>query len=558
MPTISPREGQVVPSPSSARGVAAQIAAWVPAVYAALAPTLFLPFSVDAYILPRTGLTLLAAAILVGLGLVAGRGSLGRLRWPALAVAVTALLAAALSFAPNLSLFGEYSRYESFPVRLAYLGLFAGVVWISGGSGAQGWVVRQRVVAWFLVGCAVASVEALLQWATGSLPRPDGNLGQANLLGALLAMAVPLSLDRALWTPALQPGGAAGRRSRGRRPEWWLVVTGLCGLGLLVSSSRSGWLGALVGLCVLALFRVPPRRLRLALASAAAIIAIALAVGLASPLRLLNQDTGSGRLGVWKDTVSLVAARPLLGWGEDSLGVVFGRYQTQNWTGQSFDRAHSMPLDLAASQGLLGLGACTWFFLAIWRGLWRRPELAALAGALAAYLAWSLLNFDWAPATGPFWLLAGLAWAGVSYPPSPQPSPRRGEGARVEGERRSRESAGVEGVRWWRPVVGVAAGVVALALVLPAQVADVLYYEGRPQQAVALDPLQPRYQAALGTVVGLQRAAGLHDTDPSVYVQLGDALLKEGDRQGARAAYEEALRIYPYQQDAAVKLSTVR
>ncbi|MBO0686816.1 MAG: tetratricopeptide repeat protein, partial [Candidatus Dormibacteraeota bacterium] len=214
----------------------------------------------------------------------------------------------------------------------------------------------------------------------------------------------------------------------------------------------------------------------------------------------------------------------------------------------SFDRAHSMPLDLAASQGLLGLAACTWFFVVLWWGIWRRPELGPLAGALAAYLAWSLLNFDWAPATGPFWLLAGLAWSAASTSPSSQPFPRRGQG-----DVRGREvESGRRG--WWRPVAGVAAGMVALVLVLPAQVADVLYYKGRPQQAAAVDPLQPRYPAAERSLAGLQRAAALHDTDPSVYVQLGDALLKKGDRRGARAAYEQALRIYPYERDATLKV----
>src|SRR5205085_11129589 len=159
-------------------------------------------------------------------------------------------------------------------------------------------------------------------------------------------------------------------------------------------------------------------------AGTAVAVALAVAIGLASPLRFLNQDTGAGRAGVWHDTLTMLAARPLTGWGEDSFGLVFGRFQTADWSpGESFDRAHSMPLDLAASQGLLGLGACSWFFLTVWRGLWRRPEVGGLAGAMAAYLAWSLLNFDWAPATGPFWALAGAAWAAVPANPAPsQPS----------------------------------------------------------------------------------------------------------------------------------------
>jgi O-Antigen ligase len=507
--TISPAEPGITPPVNSTAGLAARISGWVPAAYAGLAPILFIPFSADAYILPRTSLTVLAGAVVGGLGLATGTGRLGRLRWPALAVALAALVAAALSVAPALTLVGEYSRYESLPVRLAYLALFAGAAWIG---------ERRRLVSWFLVGCSVASIEALLQWITGSPARPDGNLGQANLLGALLAMAVPLAVDRARWHPA------------------WLGVAGLAGLGLVASSSRSGWVGALVGLCAFAAFRVPARRLRPALAVGAVVVALALALGVVSPLRFLNQDTGSGRVGVWRDTASLVAARPLVGWGEDSFGVVYGRFQSGDWSpGQSFDRAHSEPLDLAATQGLVGLAACAWFFAVLWGGLWRRPELGGLAGALAAYFAWSLLNFDWAPATGPFWLLAGAAWSAV---PQDQDRPP----ARA----------------WWKPAAGIGAAVAALVLTLPPQIADVLYYAGHPQQAAALDPLQPRHQAALGTIAGYRRAIELKDPDPTVYVLLGDALFQTGHRREAHEAYEQALLVYPYQRDAAFKLQAER
>jgi O-Antigen ligase len=344
------------------------------------------------------------------------------------------------------------------------------------------------------------------------LARPDGNLGQADLLGALLAMAMPLAVDRARWNP------------------WWLAAAGLCALGLVASGARSGWLGALVGLCTFAVFRVSARRVRWALGAAVAAVAVAVAIGLLSPLRSLNHDTGSGRVGVWRDTLSVVAARPLTGWGEDSFGVVFGRFQTGDWSpGQSFDRAHSMPLDLAASQGLLGLAACSWFFLLVWRGLWRKPQVSGLAGAMAAYLAWSLLNFDWAPASGPFWALAGVAWAAAG---GPSPRQKPATSARLdEGE------ASLAPTRWWRPALAAAGAVVALALVVPVQIADVVYFLGHPDRAAALDPLQPHYQAAVGDLAGLQRAAALNDPDPTTYVSLGDVLRAARQPEEAQAAY---------------------
>jgi O-antigen ligase len=485
------------------------VTGWLPAAYAGLLPILFIPVSVDAYILPRSALTIFLGTAIFCAGLLFGERTLGGLRWPALAVALAALLAFAFSFSPALSLAGEYSRYESLPVRLAYLALLCGAAWIG---------ERRRLVACFLIGCSIASVEAVLQWATGSLARPDGNLGQANLLGALLAMALPLALDRARWSP------------------WWLVPAGLAALGLIASSSRSGWLAALVGLLVVGVFRVSARRLRPVLWVSAAALVAALVVGVFSPLRSLNQDTGSGRFGIWRDSLSMIASRPLLGWGEDAFGAVFGRFQTGDWSpGQSIDRAHSMPLDLLATQGVVGLACCAWLFFVVWRGLWRRPSLAGPAGALAAYLAWSVLNFDWAPATGAAWLLAGAAF----------PAPDRSHGPRAAAAR-------------WTWVATVLALLTALGLAAPAQLADIWLYSARPDRAAALDPLQPRYQAARGGLAGLSRAADLHDPDPTTYLRLGDELAGLGRRAEARAAYERALLIYPFYAEARQRLAAAQ
>jgi O-antigen ligase len=496
----------------------ARIARWLPAALAAMLPTLFIPISVDAYVLPRVSLALAGGGVLAGAGLVAGRRSMGALRWPALAVAGAAVLAAVLSVAPAVSLAGAYGRYESLPVRLAYVGLFCGAAWLG---------ERRRTVAAFLLGCGVASVEALYQAATHALPRADGNLGNANLLGALLAMALPLAADRArAATPAARRG--------------WVALAALLAAGLVASTSRSGWLGAVLGLAVLAAFAVPRRRLWIVVVAGMAALALAGGATALTPLRTLNSDTGEARPQVWHDALAVVAERPVVGWGEDTMGLVFGRHQTGDWApGHNFDRAHSLPLDLAASQGVVGLSACVWLFGAWWFVVWRRraePGVAGLAGAAAAYLAWALVNFDWAPATAALWLLAGAAAGGL---------PRRAV-------------AGPPPPRVGRYFGGAALAAIGLAVAVPAQVADVLYYQGQPERAAALDPLQPAYRAAQGNLDGLRRATQLGDPNPSTYVALGDAEAHAGDQAAATAAYRRALALYPFDPAALQRLSASR
>src|SRR5439155_21985973 len=92
-----------------------------------------------------------------------------------------------------------------------------------------------------------------------------------------------------------------------------------------------------------------------------------------------------------------------------------GPYLTQGYAGRdTCDRVHSGARVVVATQRILGLGRLAWVLVVLSRGAWRRREerdVAGLAGALAGYSVWVFFNFDWAPATGPFWLLAGTLWS---------------------------------------------------------------------------------------------------------------------------------------------------
>src|SRR5437868_9727616 len=90
----------------------------------------------------------------------------------------------------------------------------------------------------------------------------------------------------------------------------------------------------------------------------AAVTAFALAILYASPLRTLNGDPPELRLHLWQDGLHMIAARPLTGWGEDTTGIAFGHFLSQDYASLvTFDRIHSGPLDVAATQGILGVAA---------------------------------------------------------------------------------------------------------------------------------------------------------------------------------------------------------
>ena len=511
----------------------------LPALVALTLPITSIPIASDSYILPRASIVIAGACLGVGLAfLLPDRPRLGALRWPLLAAAAAALLAFAFSISWPLSLIGSYTRYESLPMRLAYLGLAASAIWLMRTSRD-----RDLVGVSFVVGTTFVAFKAWLQWFNHAPFRPDGDLGNANLLAALVVMAIPIAIDR-------------GRRANQFTFLWAIAIVVLIA-GLVVTTSRSGALGLVAG-CAVWLTMSVPRRLVIPIgaASGAALLA-ALAFVFLSPLRALNDDPPELRLNLWSDALRLIAARPLTGWGEDSTGLVFGHFLSRDYAGLvTFDRVHSGPLEIAATQGILGLAALTWVVVALGIGAWRgRSELPVpgLAGALAGYAVWAIFNFDWAPATGAFWLLAGTVWA--SLPSSPR-------------DVSTREAPGRRGASILRSPLAAALVVVAVVLAVLPILADVWYLKGRADLAVRADPLQAQYHWSLGQglvarhdlrggVAELQRAAGRGETEPSLYVELGDRLAQLGDLDAARSAYRRALAIDPYYTPARQRLKAL-
>jgi O-antigen ligase len=529
-----------------------RLGGFLPAAIALALPTVFIPIAIDSYILPRFAVVIAGSGLGFALALLVSRhATLGPLRLPLIAAGAAALLAFAFSVSWPESLVGSYTRYESVPIRLAYLGLLAAPAWLLADQRE-----RERVIAAFVLGTSIASLQAL--WQEVLLLnhqidyRPDGNLGNANLLGALLAMAIPLAIARGL---------------RGGRfvVAWWLGLAVMAG-ALVATTSRSGGLGALAGCMALVVLRLRGKRALWGAAAGAAVIGLALLVILLSPLRLLNDDPGPSRLHLWPDAVHMIAARPLTGWGEDATGLVFGGFLSGNWAPE-VDRAHSGPLDVGATQGLIGLAALGWVLVAWLRGVWRRRftgSVGPLAAACVAYTVWVLFNFDWAPATGAFWLLAGTAWSGVRA---------------ADGHEATADTA-VPAVGASRPVLpaflptftpAVLAAVLAPAVVwfgvMPV-LADVWYSQGRLDLAVVADPLQGKYHWALGqglTALGspargldeMLLAGRLGEGDPQLYIDIGDAERGLGRAADASAAYRTALRIDPYNLTARKRLAAV-
>jgi Flp pilus assembly protein TadD len=96
--------------------------------------------------------------------------------------------------------------------------------------------------------------------------------------------------------------------------------------------------------------------------------------------------------------------------------------------------------------------------------------------------------------------------------------------------------------------------------------ADVWYYQSRLDLSVIVDPLQGRYHWVLGqglvatgstsrALTQLQLAARLGESDPQLYVDLGDADQRLGRTTEAEAAYRMSVLIDPYFKPARDRLA---
>ncbi len=279
-------------------------------------------------------------------------------------------------------------------------------------------VVRavRALVALTLVFVAVAAVEYASRRllfntslnANARFFRVNSLFYDPNILGRFLALTMVLVSAAMLW------------ERRPRRVAAAVALLAVSWLGLLGTVSQSSIAALLAGLAVLGAARFS---LRWSAAATAVVVAAGVAVALlASGSLHLNSTNNatSDRASLVSKGVDLFAARPLAGYGSASFSCEFllhtGRSCAHPPAGVTSD-SHTMPVTVAAEQGVIGLVAYVLLLAACaWRlaGAGVRRDIARLA-ILAAFTAlvvhtWAYADFLEDPVTWSL-LAAGSALA---------------------------------------------------------------------------------------------------------------------------------------------------
>jgi O-antigen ligase len=169
--------------------------------------------------------------------------------------------------------------------------------------------------------------------------------------------------------------------------------------------------------------------------------------------RLLPSQTTSGRAKtetfftsrgwIWRDTVAMIRANPILGVGLGAYETAYPIYSRDDGSlllGQSYavDRAHNDYLQILADCGVVGGAIALWFivlvFRAVARGIRSRDRLAAgmalgCGGSIFGMLVHSFFDFNLQLPSNAllFLLLAAIAtWSGTSHQLSRNGASRRG------------------------------------------------------------------------------------------------------------------------------------
>jgi O-antigen ligase len=526
-------------------------------------PGTYAPFYV------REGMTLPACAlVLAALALWRGRQASQALQvdlLDALAAgfAVWQMIAAVLSPAPVVALFGTYNTGHGALFWGAVMLTFIALRRLLFGELSQKalvWILA-AALAWVAVVAIAQGFGATSLWAVwGAVVRQDrvpGTIGSPLGLGAFGLVSIWMLGGLHLW--------------RRYEPTWFAALAGAAAGAVCVTMgvSRAAALGFGAGLLVLAvLWWLTRRRRDLIVLGVVLLIAVALpfvrpaGAGESWTSRATEDSGGAlnyrgalgssrlnpsdvGRVMVWGEAVRALAARPLAGVGTGAFIVADRLYRTTEqrlatpWTVGA--DAHSLPLLIAAGSGLPGLVLGGALLLLVCVRLWRDargkraaattetteteraeppPARSTAAGVPGEAVLVYLLAVGVFAAVSPLYACYVVPAAILAAAACGPPWAAHGRVWELGGARGGRAAAAAR-------VCGLIGACLALAVVL---VLGVQWWRAEHAMVRA---------EQTGAVVDLQRAADLWPWEPAYLLKAGRTLISDGQQRHDEVAVAE-------------------
>ncbi len=179
------------------------------------------------------------------------------------------------------------------------------------------------------------------------------------------------------------------------------------GASIFLSASRGGIVAFLLQLTFLGICMYSSRSKKQLVAGVGLVLVLMLGfmfwVGGGRVLKRFEKINDATRVSIAKDTLHMIAAKPLLGWGAGNYQYIYPQYRSF-YSDKFVDHAHNDYLELAAETGLAGLGLALVFLFLLYRhglagianwqvSLTAGVRLAALV-ACTGILVHSFLDFN--------------------------------------------------------------------------------------------------------------------------------------------------------------------
>ena len=244
-----------------------------------------------------------------------------------------------------------------------------------------------------LIMAVLVIAAARLAFHRGLLPKPSAHdfralsvfAGTLAVLSACQAFDLFAVETERLFVAGIAAAGAFLALSRGPWPgeatstALAALVVPVASWALVVSRTRNAWLGAMVGLGVVAVLRAP--RALWALAAAVALVVIVRPAPIVGRLTVFDPSSVD-RYYMWQAGIDMIRDKPVFGQGPGRILAVYPEYRWPEAPNAQQPHLHDNALQIAAERGLPCLVWWLWWVAA-----------AALA-FLAAFMAAGLFEYN--------------------------------------------------------------------------------------------------------------------------------------------------------------------
>ena len=287
--------------------------------------------------------------------------------WPLAALGVWTVISAASSSNPTVSLIRckQLTLYAIVPLVYRFF------------RGRRSLLVIDVIITIGAVSAAYGIIQYLILNYDTLGRRPQGTLGLYMTYSGQLMLVACAAVSRVMFA----------KQNR----AWSALVLPALLLALVVTFTRSAWVGACVGIGLLFLLR-DFRLLGLLPVALAAFLAFAptnLTQRLYSTLNL-SDPSNADRIAMMKSGVHIIKDYPFTGVGPDMIIEVYPHYRVKGAINQRNPHLHNVPLQIAAERGLPALALWLWFIVTLIIEFARRrhgPLLSLASTGLAVVAA---------------------------------------------------------------------------------------------------------------------------------------------------------------------------